>query len=49
MGRYIETLIEATQPAGNYNVEFEGTNLQAAFIFIRLKQTNLLRRKKWSY
>ncbi len=46
MGRYIETLIEATQPAGKYRVEFDGTNLSSGIYIYKIETNEFTTQRK---
>jgi len=46
LGREITTLINEEKPAGNYEVEFDASNLSSGIYFYRLKAGNLVKTKK---
>jgi hypothetical protein len=46
LGTEIATLINEEKPAGNYEVEFNGTNLPSGIYFYQLKSGNYIETKK---
>ena len=46
LGKEIATLVNEEKPAGNYEVEFDATNLTSGIYFYQLKAGNLIETKK---
>lgn len=46
LGKLIQTLVNEKQPAGNYEVEFNGSNLSSGIYYYELKSENFSQTKK---
>ena len=46
LGREVATLVNEEEPAGNYEVEFDGKNLSSGTYFYQLKTGDYIETKK---
>ena len=47
LGREIETLVNEEKPAGNYEVEFDGSNLPSGIYFYRMQAGKFIKTRKF--
>ncbi len=47
LGREVATLVNEHQPAGNYEVKFDGSNLSSGIYFYRLQSGSFVQKKKF--